>query len=159
VYQLCENQPRAPGIEEGIDNEKYEIRVWDVDQPHSLAGFIGTINAARHAHRALQLDWNLHFHPIDNDQLLFYSKHTDDRDDIILVAVNLDPRGEQSGWVHLDLEVLGIGGDEIYQVHDQLTGETYSWRGAHNFIRLAPNEQVAHILAVARGETPSDTRY
>ena len=154
VYELCENVPRAPGIEENRDNEKYEIRAWDLDAGHSIANIIGAVNRARRAHPALRSNESLVFHPIDNDQLLFYSKRSRDGSDIVLVAINLDPFAVQAGQVHLDLGVLGLGADETYQVHDLLNGASWPWRGADNFVQLDPAVMPAHLFVVQRSADP-----
>jgi starch synthase (maltosyl-transferring) len=40
----------------------------------------------------------------------------------------------------------------VYEVDDLLTGATYSWYGRHNWVRLDPRVQPAHILRVRRLE-------
>ena len=66
----------------------------------------------------------------------------------ILVVANLDPKNPQATMVHVPLEALGIGQDQPYVVHDLLTGTRYTWRGSRNYVRLDPDEQVAHIFRV-----------
>jgi starch synthase (maltosyl-transferring) len=34
-------------------------------------------------------------------------------------------------------------------VHDEITGETYEW-GQHNYVRLEPWRNVAHVFRVQR---------
>jgi hypothetical protein len=51
------------------------------------------------------------FHEIDNEQMVCYTKRTEDLGNIILVVVNLDPHHVQSGWVRIPLEPLQLGGD------------------------------------------------
>ena len=36
AYELCVNEPIAPAKKSISDSEKYEIKHWDVDDPHSL---------------------------------------------------------------------------------------------------------------------------
>ncbi len=76
---------------------------------------------------------NLHFHPVDNEQIIAYSKATDELDNVILTVVNLDPHHVQSGWVNLDLDQLDIDSKTPYQVHDLLTGARYLWQGTAQF--------------------------
>jgi starch synthase (maltosyl-transferring) len=47
AFELMWSEAR-PGAEEYLDNEKYEIKRWDVDQPHSLREVIALINRIRH---------------------------------------------------------------------------------------------------------------
>jgi len=115
------------------------------------------VNHARRDNPALQSNERLHFHHVDNDQILFYSKHSEDRSNIVLVAVNLDPFHQQGGSVHLSLEPLGIGDDESYQVLDLLTGASYAWRGADNYVQLDPSTMPAHLFVLQRTDPPSET--
>jgi starch synthase (maltosyl-transferring) len=45
---------------------------------------------------------------VDNEQLLAYSKTTEDRQNTILVVVNLDPHHVQRGWLELPLAEFDI---------------------------------------------------
>ena len=149
AYEAGENRPREEHSEEYLASEKYEIKRWDAHAPDSLAPLIGKVNAIRRAHRALQSDWSLAFHPTDNDMLMCYSKRADD--DRILVAVNLDPRNTQTGWVNVDLAALGLDPYAAYTVHDLLSGESYPWWGSRNFLLLDPRRAPAHIFGITPG--------
>jgi starch synthase (maltosyl-transferring) len=150
AFELCENRAIRPGSEEYLDSEKYQLRAWDIDRPESLKGLIARVNQIRREHRALQSDWSLRFHRLDNDQLMAYSKATDDLSDIILVIVNLDPRYKQSGWVEVPLADFQLAPDQTYQVHDLLTDARYLWHGAWNYVELDPAVLPAHIFKVRR---------
>jgi len=89
------------------------------------------------------------FHPIDNPELICYSKSTDDLANVILVVVNLDPRNRQSGWTGLDLAALGVTAG-AFEVHDLLTDARYRWSGARNYVELRPSELPAHVFRVRR---------
>src|SRR5690606_29540414 len=104
---LAENLPVRPGSEEYLDSEKYQIRVRNFDDPHSLAEQIARVNAIRREHPALQRDWGLRFHATDNPQLLCYSKRSEDGTDLLLMIVNLDPHTMQHGFVQLPLTDWG----------------------------------------------------
>jgi starch synthase (maltosyl-transferring) len=82
--------------------------------------------------------------------LLCYAKHTADQSNIVIVAVNLDPRYAQSGWVDVPIGEYALAADEPYELHDLLTDTRYVWRGAHNYIALDPTRQPAHLLQVRR---------
>ena len=58
-YELGENVPFAPGSEEYLHSEKYELKARDWDAPGNLVGFITRVNRIRREHRALQLYRNL----------------------------------------------------------------------------------------------------
>ena len=70
AFELCENQPRAPGSEEYLNSEKYEIKHCDLESPWSLRDLIARVNAARRENPALQSDWSLKFHETDNEMLV-----------------------------------------------------------------------------------------
>ena len=112
AYELAENAPARPPngkaeSEEYLDSEKYEIRQRNRNAPDSLVPLITSLNRIRHANRALQSNASLHFHSVDNPQLICYSKTTPGFDNTILVVVNLDSFNEQTGWTTLDLDQLG----------------------------------------------------
>jgi starch synthase (maltosyl-transferring) len=150
AYELGENKPLRPGSEEYLNSEKYEIRHWDLDAPHSIAGTIASINRARHENPALHANDNLLFHPTDNPYLIAYSKSTRDGSNTVLTVVNLDAFHTQAGWVNLDLDRLKLRGDESFQVFDQLTGIRYLWQGARNYVELRPDRIPAHLFRVLR---------
>jgi starch synthase (maltosyl-transferring) len=148
AFELCENRPIREGSEEYLNSEKYEIRACNTDDPNSLKDLITHVNSIRRAHPALQCDWSLRFHTVDNEQLIAYSKVSESGSDAILVVVNLDPRNRQSGWVNVVTEELGLGSQGSYQVHDLLTGARYVWYGSRNFVMLDPFALPAHIFQV-----------
>ncbi len=150
AYELCVNAPFKAGGEEYLDSEKYEIKAWDLNQPDSLQPLIARVNAIRRENPALQSNELLAFHGTDNAQLLAYSKRTADRENIILIVVNLDPHHAQEGRTQLDLGELGIEKTDTFQVHDLLTGSRYLWRGAENFVRLDPQHGPAAIFRLRR---------
>ncbi|HXF91190.1 MAG TPA: alpha-1,4-glucan--maltose-1-phosphate maltosyltransferase [Nitrospiraceae bacterium] len=150
AFELCEHCPYEEGSEEYFDSEKYEIKHWDIERPDSLRDFIARVNAIRRDNPALQNDWSLRFHPVDNDELLCYSKRTEDRSNIVVTVVNLSPVHIHAGWVELKLDELGINPDVPYQVHDLLTDTYYLWKGARNYVQLDPRTVPAHIFRVRR---------
>jgi starch synthase (maltosyl-transferring) len=156
AYELCENAPAKPSpgkteSEEYLDSEKYEIRQRDRNAPGSLVPLITSLNQIRRANPALQSNGSLHFHPVDNTNLLCYSKSTPDFENTILVAVNLDFFQEQAGWIDLDLGKLGIPHDQNFTVEDLLTGTKYEWHDRSNFVSLRPDVQPAHVFRITRG--------
>jgi starch synthase (maltosyl-transferring) len=148
AFELYENRPIREGSEEYLNSEKYQVRVWDTNNPNSLKDLITRINAIRKGSPALHGDWSLRFHPVDNETLIAYSKVSEDSADKILVVVNLDPHNVQSGWLSLALKELELGNGEAYQVHDLLTEARYVWRGSRNFVQLDPSILPAHIFRV-----------
>ena len=160
AYELGESRPLAPGREEYLDAEKYQVRHWDIERLDSLQGLIRRVNRARRENAALQSDRNLRFHAVDNEALIAYSKSTDDLLNVVLVVVNLDPHYTRSGWVVLPLEELGLDPDQPYQVHDLLTDLRYLWHGPRNYVELNPHQIPAHIFRLRhRVRTERDFDY
>ena len=150
AFELCEDRAREPGSEEYLDSEKYEIRNWDIARPDSLKDLVARVNRIRHDNPALHGDWSLRFHEVDNEQLICYSKRTDDLSNVILTVVNLDPHHTQSGWIEFPLEELGIDPQRPYQMHDLVSDARYLWQGSRNYIELNPQIVPAHIFRMRR---------
>jgi starch synthase (maltosyl-transferring) len=148
AFELGENVPAKPGSEEYMNSEKYEIRRWDRDAGHSLAPLITHINQIRRENPALQRDDSLHFHPVDNPNILCYSKSSGRN--TILVAINLDPAQEQAGWIDLNLKLLAIPHNENFEIEDLLTGTHYQWHDRSNYVALRPDVMPAHIFRLIR---------
>ena len=150
-YELFEHVAVRPGSEEYLDSEKYQLRPRDYagarSRGESLEPWLATLNRIRRAHPALQQLRNLHFHHVDNDALIAYSKFDPVTGDCVLTVVNLDPFGAQQGFVWLDMPALGRDWHDHLSVHDRVSGEQYEW-GQHNFVRLEPWRACAHILAL-----------
>jgi len=150
VFELCENRPLAPGREEYLDSEKYQIRTWDLDRPDSLRGLIARVNQVRRDNPAFWANHNLRFHEVDNEQIIAYSKSSADRSNEVLVVVNLDPHYKQSGFITLPLEDLGLDPRQPYQAHDLLTDARYLWHGSRNYVEIDPQTIPAHIFVIRR---------
>ena len=152
TFELCDGTPWKPGSEEYLDSEKYQVRHWNYDQPHSLRDYIARVNLVRRDNPALQDDRSLRFVPTDNDLIIAYTKTTDDLADAILTVVNLDPNHVQSGWVRVPVAQLGLDSPpgQSYQAHDLIGDARYLWSGAANFVRLDPRSNPAHIFRIRR---------
>jgi starch synthase (maltosyl-transferring) len=145
---LGEDTPFKPGGEEYLNSEKYEIKKWDLTNPASLKPLITRLNRARQHNKALQSNERLHFHFTDNPSLICYSKRTADGSNTILTVVNLDPFVVQTGWVSLDLGVLGLAPGDTFEVYDLLADHSYRWQGSRNYVALRPAEAPAHLFRV-----------
>ena len=149
-YELGENLPFAPGSEEYLRSEKYELKVRDWDAPGNLVDFVTRINRIRREHRALQLYRNLTFHGADDPQVLWYAKTTPGHDDVIFIAANLDPFTTHATTVDVPLAELGIAPDQPYRMHELLSDTTYEWRGPRGYVELDPHRDPAQIFALRR---------
>ncbi len=146
AFELCENHRKDETSEEYLNSEKYEIKYWDINKPNSLKKLISSVNKIRKNNPALQSDYSLHFHGVDNDQLICYSKCTQNLQNRILVIVNLDYRYKQSGWVDLSLGELGLNPEESFRIYDILSDTSYEWHGSRNYVELDPQKITAHVF-------------
>ena len=149
-YELCENEPFAPGSEEYLNSEKYEPKVRDWSATGNLVGLITRVNRIRREHPALQLYRNLTFHAADDPHVLWYSKMTPARDDVVFVAANLDVFGTHAAMVDVPIHELGIAPDRPYRMHELLSDVTYEWRGPRGFVELDPMRDPAQIFVLRR---------
>lgn len=150
AFELMDNTPMAPGKEEYLNSEKYEIKEWNVDDPRSLKKIITSVNQIRKENKALQNTHSLKFHDIDNEALIAYSKTTDDLSNIILVVVNLDPYHTHSGWLKLPLNEFDMDPESPYQVHDLIGGAYFLWSGEYNYVELNPGVMPVHVFILRR---------
>ncbi|MBF0522565.1 MAG: alpha-1,4-glucan--maltose-1-phosphate maltosyltransferase [Candidatus Omnitrophica bacterium] len=150
AYELCVSEAVAPGKEEYLNSEKYEIKKWDWNQEGNLKELFVKLNKIRKENPCLQVTRNIRFCAIDNDELLAFYKATGDYSNILLVVVNLDPRRVQSGWVKVPLEKFGLKEDQSYVVQDLLSGHKYTWQGEKNYVELDPEILPAHIFRIKR---------
>ena len=148
-FELFEHVAVRPGSEEYLDSEKYQIRIRDWERAEaegrSLAPYVTMLNRVRHEHPALHELRNLRVHNAEDDAIVTFSKQRDD--DIVIVVVNVDPHATRETTVHLDLPALGMDWDSRFRVRDEVTGQEWTW-GAHNYVRLDPFHEPAHILTV-----------
>lgn len=154
AYELCEHLPVAPGKEEYLDSEKYEIKRWDLDRPGNIRAEITLLNRIRKENPALQSTSNITFLRIDasagheHDWLIGYVKQSTDGRNIILTVVNLDQSNSHGGWLHLPLERFGIDAGSRYRMEDLFGGGSYEWHGEWNYIELNPAVMPAHVFRV-----------
>jgi len=142
-FELCEGRA-VPGTEEYLDSEKYQFKVWDWDRPANIKPTIALVNRIRREHPALQRLQGVRFLPAANDQMLLYARYTPTFDDVLVVAVNLDPFHVQEGPIEIPGDELGLGG--AFAVDDLLAGPRGLWRGPHHHLRLDPAEMPGAIL-------------
>ena len=146
-YELCENRG-IPGTEEYQDSEKYEIRHWDWDREGNIRDYITRINHIRRNNPALHTFTNLHFHESDNDQIIFYSKMTQDKTNILLFAVNMDPYHIQEARLTIPLELFGLNETTTYHLEELIQDFRHDVVGTEYIVRLDPNKEPATLFAL-----------
>jgi starch synthase (maltosyl-transferring) len=143
-FENLESTAVAPGSEEYLDSEKYELKKRKLDG--ELLPLVARLNAIRREHEAFRRLDNLTFLETANDALIAYAKQ--DGGATVIVCVNLDPRSIVEGFVQLPPD---LAFPDRFDVRDLLTDETWSWTPGGNYVRLAPGERQAHILLVSDG--------
>jgi starch synthase (maltosyl-transferring) len=151
-YELYEHVAVKPGSEEYQNSEKYQYRPrnWSAHegQPEkTLVPYLTMLNEFRRAHPAAQWLHSLVFHEVDSPDVMCWSKQTGD--DLVLVVLNLDPHGVREATVHLDMPALGMHWDDRFTVTDAVTGDSWEW-SAHDYVRLDPFTEPAHLFSVTR---------
>ena len=135
-FESFENVAVAPGSEEYVDSEKYEIKERTLDGP--LLPTIARLNAIRRAQPALQHVDNLRWLETENDQLIAYAKS-----DRVICVVNLDPFIDREG---VCIVPVSLGLPPAFEVRDLLSGDMFVWRAGRNYVGLGPGR--SHVLEV-----------
>lgn len=148
-YELCENAA-IPGKEEYLNSEKYEFKVWDWDREGNIKPFVKKINTIRKENPALHLYKNLRFYNVNNDNIMFYSKISPNRDNIIFVAVNVNPFISTDTVLNFPLNELGIGWDEQFLVEELIRDKTFYWTGANHHWAFNPDYELAAIFRIKK---------
>jgi starch synthase (maltosyl-transferring) len=150
-FELYEHEAVRPGSEEYLNSEKYQLRPRDFEAAlatgNSLQPWLTRLNEIRAAHPALQQLRELHFHYVDNDALLAYSKTDPATGDTVICVVTLDPVNAQQGTLWLDQPALGLDWGQSFGIRDEVSGAEYTWSQA-NFVRLEPWNAVCHIMTI-----------
>jgi starch synthase (maltosyl-transferring) len=141
-FENCERVPIAPGSEEYLDSEKYEVKERQLDG--ALLPLAARLNEIRRTNPAFRRLENLRFLDTASEQLIAYAKQ--DGEDTVIVCVNLDTSlpGEGLVTVPAELEL-----PPSFTVRDLLSGAEWRWGAGGNYVRLVPGEQQAHVLVVA----------
>jgi starch synthase (maltosyl-transferring) len=147
-FELCEGTP-LPGKEEYFDSEKYEIREWDWNRPGNITAEITQLNHIRRRNPALQTHLGIKFISASNDSITAFIKSTPERDNVVLVAINLDPFHAQEAWIEIPLWEWSLPDHASIDVEDLIGGRKFQWQGKSGSIRLDPYELPYSIWRIA----------
>ena len=153
-YELCENDG-IPGREEFNNSEKYEIRTRDWNAEGNIKDVVAAINWIRGENYALQEYENLRFYTSENDNIIFYGKMTEDRSNMIFVALSLDPYHGQEGRIWFPTEEMNVAFGGRFHVEELLSGREFDVQGNELWINLYPAGNQAEIYRV----TPIDRAW
>ncbi|MDH6264624.1 starch synthase (maltosyl-transferring) [Rhizobium sp. SG_E_25_P2] len=136
-FELCEGRPDAKR-KEYADSEKYEIRAWDYDRPGNIKREVALLNRIRRENPALHSHLGLTLLPAYNDNVMFFEKASEGRENVLLIAVSLDPHAPQEADVEIPLWKWNLPDDGALSVEDLIGGHRFAWRGKWQRLRLDP---------------------
>ncbi|CAH2788559.1 MAG: Alpha-amylase (EC [uncultured Paraburkholderia sp.] len=157
-FELCE-AAALPNSEEYLDSEKYQLRAWDWNRPGNIVGEITALNRIRRANPALQTHLGLTFLPAHNENILFFEKSTESRDNVIVVAINLDRFNEQGADVELSWDTFqhwNLHDHGALEVVDQMTGARFEWHGRWQHVRLGSSQPFSIWRIAPLGGLPAE---
>jgi len=93
----------------------------------------------------LQTHLGVRFLPANNDQVLFFEKRAGD--DLVLVAISMDPHNAQAADLTLPLSDWDLAADATLDVTDLLHDQSLTWRGTtqHVWLGLGQPYAVWHV--------------
>ncbi|MBX5000788.1 alpha-1,4-glucan--maltose-1-phosphate maltosyltransferase [Rhizobium lentis] len=136
-FELCEGRPDAKR-KEYADSEKYEIRAWDYDRPGNIIAEIRMLNRIRNENTALHSHLGLTMLNAGNDNILFFEKASRARDNVLLIAISLDPHHFQESNVELPLWKWGLGDSGALDAEDLVAGHRFRWNGKWQRVSFNP---------------------
>ena len=134
-----------PGKEEYLDSEKYELKAWGFDRPGNIKEHIRKLNRIRRSNPALWDFRNTIFLNASNDQILSYARLTREKDNCVLVLVNLDPKNRQECTYEVPLWEFGLPDHAPIECEDLLDGGGFTLHGKTHRIALDPRERPVAI--------------
>jgi starch synthase (maltosyl-transferring) len=136
-FELCEATPFAPGKEEYLDSEKYQIRAWDYNQPNNIISEITKLNSIRRSNAALQTHLGIKFHTAYDDDVLLFSKVASDGN-TILAAICLDPFNAHEFTIEVPLWLFGLSDEATLSATDLMRDYEFTWQGKFQSVILHP---------------------
>ena len=138
-FELCEGTPLAPGKEEYLDSEKFQLRAWDWDRPGNIVAEITALNRTRRANPALHSHLNTWFGEAANGAVLWFEKANADRSNVLLIAISVDPNSAQTSPIELPLYRFGLPDNATLDLEDLLQDErAFSLTGKYQTVILDP---------------------
>ncbi len=134
-FELCDATP-LPGREEYLDSDKYEIRRRPQRAAGDIVDEIRRLNAIRRANPALHRQTGIAFHNAFNDQVLWFRREDQTRDNVLLIGISLDPFRPQQASVELPLWEWGLPDGASLEVEDLMQGHRFTWHGKQQVLRF-----------------------
>jgi starch synthase (maltosyl-transferring) len=138
-FELCEGRPDARR-KEYADSEKYQLRAWDWDRPGNIIKEITRMNAIRRDNTALHSHLGIEFLTAWNDNIIYFEKATRGRENVLLIAINLDPHHAQEADIEIPTWKWSMPENGMIRASDLMRGHRFNWFGKMQHIRLDPAE-------------------
>lgn len=145
-FELFEHKPYRPEMEVYDHSEKYEYRPRDFEAQPNLNSLMRKLNEIRREQPALQQLRQVKLLETTNDDLFAFIKKDGDNEVIVVVSLNFNE--PVSGEVNIPERAMELADNELFGVHDELTGRNFVW-GRKNYVALDPSTP-AHIMTVKR---------
>jgi starch synthase (maltosyl-transferring) len=139
-FEICEATP-IPGKEEYLNSEKYEIKAWDWDRPGNIKDDVRLINRIRRNNPALWHFTNLTFLNAWNDNIIAYYKMSAARDNLVMVAVNLDPHNAHGANFEVPIWEFGLPDSASIEAVDLVEDQRFTWHGKVQHVWLDPAQR------------------
>ena len=139
-FEFFEGRPAGDKTEEYLNSEKYELRPRPLGDDRDLVPFLRRLNDLRRRHPALQRLTTLRFMPTADPQVVAYLKEHDN--DVVLVAVNLDPTSVRQAIVK---PPFGSNASGIWR--DLLDDREVIVSDGHIVLTLDPADEPVRLLA------------
>jgi starch synthase (maltosyl-transferring) len=136
-FELCEGRP-DPQKKEYANSEKYEIRAWDWNRPGNIIAEITALNRIRRENPALHSYRGLSFLNAWNESVMFFEKATVERQNVVLIAISLDPGAPQEADIEIPLWKFGLSDHDTLRAEDLMRERELLWSGKYQRIRLDP---------------------
>jgi len=73
-----------------------------------------------------------------HQQAMFFENATVDRENVVLVAISLDPGAAQEADIEIPLWKFGLADYDTLRAEDLMRGRQVVWTGKHQRVRLDP---------------------
>ncbi len=153
-FEICEGTP-MPGKEEYLDSEKYELKAWDFDRPGNIKEHIRKLNRIRRDEPgALGLPQHRSSSTPGTTRSSSYARLTREKDNCVLVLVNLDPKNRQECTYEVPLWEFGLPDHASIECEDLLDGGGFTLHGKTHRIALDPRRAPGRDLARSSPRVP-----
>ncbi|MCK1392920.1 maltotransferase domain-containing protein [Bradyrhizobium sp. 1] len=145
-FELLEHEA-APGREEYLDSEKYQIKPRDWNKPGNIKPYIAALNRIRNDNTALQQTANLRFLGIEDGETIAFAKAATDATNSVVAVVALS-RHVREFWLPLGDLTIDVGGERcpVSALENLITGEQsrIEWGGIK--LRIDPDRDPALLF-------------